>query len=88
MDRIKYVSVQIIDNWFTNLVDTINYDLGQIEDQVPALADLLTTIDTVPIQYFREELRKLVDNINTNIDDINARLDSIESKLSSIQGGI
>ena len=85
LPNLEPVDLHYLDLWFANIVDAINYDLGKIEDAVPALSMVLTTMDTAPIQYLRESLDKLVDNINKGFAEIENRLKAIESRLD--QGG-
>lgn len=85
LTKIDRVELQYLDQWFSNIVDAINYDLGKIEIAVPALNMVLTNVDTAPIQYLRDSLDKLVDNINNGFEMIDDRLRKIESQLQ--QGG-
>jgi hypothetical protein len=87
LPKIKPVDLQYLDNWFSNVVDALNYDLGKIEDAVPTLDMVLTNIDTAPIQYLRDSLNKLVEDINVGFEQIDNRLRDIESSNVSKQGG-
>lgn len=86
LPKIESVELHYLDLWFANIVDIINYDLGKIEDEVPALSMVLTNVDTAPIQYLRDSLDKLVDNINQGFEQIDDRLRKIELQLQ--QGGV
>lgn len=81
----KKVELQYLDQWFSNLVDTINYDLGQIEGAVPALSMQLTTVDTAPIRYLVESLNKLVDDLNDNMERISDSILSLEARIDALQ---
>ncbi len=86
LPKIDSIELQYLDLWFANIVDAINYDLGQIENAIPALNMILTNIDTAPIQYLKDSFTKLVDNINKGFEQIDDRLSKIESQMQ--QGGI
>lgn len=81
LPKIERAELQYLDQWYASIVDAINYDLGKIEVAVPALSMVLTTIDTAPIQYLRDSLDKLVDNINKGFEQIDDRLGKIESQI-------
>ena len=85
--KIEPVETQYLDTWFASIVDTLNYDLEKIEDAVPALDMVLTTMDTAPIQDLKDSLTKLVDNINKGFDQIEDRLGKIESQIQTQKGG-
>lgn len=87
LPKIDRVELQYLDQWFANIVDTINYDLGKIEGAVPALNKVLTNVDTAPIQYLRDSLDKLVDNINKGFEQIDDRLGKIESDIKTLKQG-
>lgn len=78
LPKLELIELQYIDLWFSNLVDNINYDLGKIEDAVPALDTILTTIDTSPVQYLRNSLDNLVNSINEAFEQIDTRLRALE----------
>lgn len=80
LPEIKQVEMQYLNTWFSNLVDNINYDLGQIETAVPALSMVLTNIDTTPIQYLKESLDNLVDNLNAAFTEIDEKLRALEAQ--------
>jgi len=77
MDKID---LQYLDSWFANLVDTLNYDIQKIEEEVPTLAMVLTNIDTAPIQYLKESLDKLIKSMNEAFKQIDERLSALEDK--------
>lgn len=85
LPSIDRVEMQYLDLWFANIVDTINYDLGQIEVAVPALAQQLTTVDTAPIQYLRDSLDKLVDGVNKGFVEINEKFRSLDSRIEALE---
>jgi hypothetical protein len=80
LPKIEPLELQYLDLWFANIVDTLNYDLAQIEDAVPALSMLLTNVDTAPVQYLKDSFAKLVENINQGFIQIDDRLRKIESQ--------
>jgi hypothetical protein len=81
LPNVERINIEILDQWFSVLIDTLNYDLGQIQTEVPTLVDLLTYIDTAPIAYLKDSLNDLVNNINKAFSDIDERLRMIESKI-------
>lgn len=81
LTKIDKIELQYLDQWFSNIVDAINYDLGKIEAAVPALSMVLTNVDSAPIEYLRNSLDKLVDNINNGFEMIDDRLRKIESDI-------
>ncbi len=82
---IERIELQYLDTWFSNIVDTINFDLCKIEDAVPALAQLLTTLDAAPVQYLNESFDALVKNLNNGFDQINDKVRSLESRLEALE---
>jgi hypothetical protein len=84
LPEIDELDLQYLDSWFANLVDTLNYDLQQLEDvivpTIPALNNVLTNIDTAPIQYLKESLQDMVVNINEAFTQIEDRLAALEAK--------
>lgn len=84
LPKIENIEMQYLDLWFANIVDTINYDLGQIETAVPALAQLLTNIDTAPIKYLKDSLDNLVKSINQGFEQINDKFRSLDSRIESL----
>lgn len=85
LPKVGFIKLDTLDLWFSNVVDAVNYDLGKIENAVPALNMVLTNIDTAPIQYLKDSLDELVKNINTGFDQIDDRLKTMEAKIA--QGG-
>lgn len=83
----KDVELQYLDVWMANLVDNINYDLGQIQIEVPTLDMKLNTIDTAPVEYLAESLNNLVDDLNENMEMIADAVRSIESRLTALEAG-
>jgi flagellar capping protein FliD len=82
------VELHDLNNWFSNLVDNINYDLEKIEVAVPALNMVLTTIDTAPIQYLKDSLDKMIDGVNKSLSDMESRLKALEAKGVNNNGNI
>lgn len=82
---IKPVDLQYLDQWLTNLVDTLNVNLQKIMDEVPTLDRELTTIDAVPIQYLRDSLDDLVNNMNEAFEVIDDRFRELESRLTALE---
>lgn len=74
------VELQYLNNWFSNLVDTLNYNLGKIEDEVVTLDKVLVTIDTAPIDYLRDSLNDIVLSINKGFEQIEERLSKLEAR--------
>lgn len=85
LPKVEQVELQYMDTWFSNLVDNLNYDIGQIQ---ASLADIdppenfLNTIDTSPIQYLRSSLQRMVNTLNEAFREIEERLGELESKRS------
>jgi hypothetical protein len=86
LPELKQVEIQTLDQWFSTLVDTVNYDLQQIESAVVALADMLTTVDTAPIQYLKDSLNELVKNLNANFSKISDEISSMDERISALGG--
>ncbi len=83
--KIEHVQLQAIELWFANFVDTINYDLKQIETAVPSLNNLLTTIDTPPYKYLTDALNKLIDEVNEALEKNDDRIKSLESDVNDLK---
>ena len=83
---IKQVELQSLDQWFSTLVDTVNYDLQTIEGAVVALEDKLTTVDTAPIQYLKDSLNELVKDLNSSFSAINDAISSLDERISALGG--
>lgn len=80
---IEEVELQYMDQWFSNLVDTLNYDLQQIMSAAGSLTpDNLTTVDTSPIAYLTASMNKLVGTVNANFDMINKQLQEMDSRIN------
>ncbi len=86
LPEIKEIDLQYLDRWMASLVDTINYDLSKIENAVPALSQVLTNTDTAPIQYLRDSLNELVNNINSAFEQIDDRFRSMEARIKALGG--
>ena len=84
LPKLDDVQLHYLDLWFANLVDTINYDLGKIEDEVPTLDMVLTNVDTAPIQYLKDSLDELIKNLNDGFEEIDRRLSALESKYGNL----
>ncbi len=83
---IEDVELQFMDQWFSNLVDAVNYDFQLVEGAVVALTDKLTTIDTAPIAYLNDSLKNLVKNINSAFGMIDKRLEEMDSRIKQLGG--
>ncbi len=86
LPKVEEIELQYINQWFSNLVDALNYDLAQIEVAVVALSQQLTTIDAAPTQYLADSLNKLVENINNGFEKIVAELRSLDNRLDALEG--
>jgi hypothetical protein len=88
LPKIDEVQLSYIDQWFSNLVDKLNYDISQIESSFTALhvSAQLTNIDTVPIQYLKDSLNKLVKDINKGFDSIKNGFDSLDDRIKKLGG--
>lgn len=86
LPKLKDVQLQYMDQWFSNLVDTMNTNLANIEAAVVALSMQLTNLDTSPFQYLRDSLHEMVDNINTGFDKIENEFKSLDARLKAIGG--
>lgn len=82
---IEKIELQDLDRWFSTLVDVLNYDFGQIEDAVIALDNQLTNVDTAPIQYLKNSLNRLVDNLNTSYAMIGNELRSMDERIKVLE---
>lgn len=83
--EIPNIELQYLDTWFSNIVDTINYDLAKIEDAVPALSAILTTLDAAPIQYLNESFNGLVKSLNNGFDQINDKFRELGSRIEFLE---
>lgn len=78
LPEIREVDLQYLNQWMSNLVDIINYDLNKIESAVPALSQVLTNTDPAPIQYLRDSLNELVNSLNSAFKQIDDRFRVLE----------
>lgn len=82
LPKLDQIEIQFLDQWFNNLVDNLNYDIGQIQTAIsmvdPMFDNVLTTIDTAPIAYLRDSLKELVESINEGFSQIEQRLKALE----------
>lgn len=86
LPKLKEVQLQYMDQWFSNLVDTMNTNLANIETAVVALSMQLTNLDTAPFQYLRDSLNDLVNNVNDGFDKIQDEFKSLDSRIKAIGG--
>jgi len=86
LPKVEYVDLHYMNVWFSTLVDNLNFDIGQIESAVSALAMQLNTLDTAPIQYLEDSIDKLVDNINKGFEQIEDRFRSFDERLRRLGG--
>lgn len=88
LPNIKQVELQTLDQWFSTLVDTVNYDLQTIQAALVTLGQQvsLTTVDTVPIQYLKDSLNELVSNLNDNFSTINDAISSLDERITALGG--
>jgi uncharacterized phage infection (PIP) family protein YhgE len=86
LPKLKEVQLQYMDQWFSNLVDTMNTNLANIETAVVALSMQLTNLDTAPFQYLRDSLNELVNNVNDGFDKIQAEFKTLDSRIKAIGG--
>ncbi len=86
LTKIKDVDIQAMDRWFANLVDAVNYDVQQIMAAVIALDNVLSTVDTSPIDTLIASFKELVTNINANFGIINDKLGEMDSRLKTLGG--
>jgi len=82
LTNVQEVELQFMDQWFSNLVDTVNYDLQTIMAAAGSLTPTLTTVDTSPIAYLTQSLNKLVETLNSNFDMIEERLRDMDSRIN------
>ena len=85
LPEIKEIELTLLDNWFSNLIDTLNFDLGQVTGQIPALDAIITNIDSAPIKYLKDSLDDLVSSLNESFKQIDERLSKIEGQQQSQQ---
>lgn len=86
LPKIDEIALQYFDQWLSNLVDTINFDLSQIEVAVVALNKILVNIDAAPFQSLQESLNELVKKINEGFAQINDQFTRFESRLKALEG--
>jgi len=86
LPKVENIELKYINQWFSNLVDTINFDLSQIETAVIALNKQLTTLDAAPTQYLSESLNKLVISINDGFEKIGMELQSLGDRITALEG--
>lgn len=88
--NLKKVEIQTLDQWFSTLVDTINYDLQIVQNSLVALGQQvsLTTVDTAPIQYLKDSLNELVENLNNNFSDKREAIVSLEDRVNALEGNL
>jgi hypothetical protein len=85
LPNIDQIELQYLDIWFSNIVDTMNYDLGLIQNAVPALTSPLITLDTAPIQYLRDSFDKLTNVLNQGFEQIYNEIESLKSRVSALE---
>lgn len=85
IEPLKEVEIHELNQWFSNIVDTINFDLGKIEGAVPSLVNILTNIDTAPIAYLKDSLDELVKSLNKGFEQINDKFQSLDSRLKILE---
>lgn len=78
LTKIEDINLQYLNIWFSNIVDAINFDLTKIQEEVPTLNMVLTTIDAAPIEYLKDSLVDLVKSVNEAFDQIDERLSRLE----------
>jgi len=85
---LKEVEIQTLDQWFSTLVDTINYDLQTVQTALVTLGQnvSLTTVDTAPIQYLKDSLNELVRNINSSFSEIGTAISSLDERITALGG--
>jgi hypothetical protein len=91
LPEIKKIQMQDLDRWFSTLSDGINYNLQEIEKALPASlgADKnLSTIDTPPIQYLKNALDGLVDNLNKNLGGLSSEFAKMDKRIKSLEDAI
>jgi hypothetical protein len=88
LPNIKQVELQTLDQWFSTLVDTVNYDLQTIQAALVTLGQQvsLTTVDTAPIQYLKDSLNELVSNLNDSFSTINDAISSLDERITALGG--
>lgn len=79
------MQLQNLDQWFSTLVDTLNFDLQTIEGAVVALSTKLTSIDTPPIQFLKDSLNELVSDLNKGFNEISEKLSSLDERVSALE---
>ncbi len=85
LPNLDEIELQYLDQWFSNLVDTVNFDLSQIEAQVVALNKMLTNIDAAPIKYLKDSLDSLVKNLNKGFKQIDDKFSAIDAKMNAME---
>lgn len=87
LPELKKIQMQDLDRWFTTLSDGINYNLQEIQAAVPALTTnkALSTIDTAPVQYLKNALDGLVDNLNKNLGGLSAEFAKMDKRIKSLE---
>lgn len=86
LPKIENVELHTMDQWFANLVDTINYDLQLLQKATALpLTEHLTNVDTSPIEYLNSSLQNMVKNINSAFDMINEKLGDMDSRIKQLK---
>ena len=83
---INQIEIQYLDRWFANIVDNSNFNIDQIVIAVPALENVLQTLDTAPIEYLKDSLNTLVTEITGALDKINDKITDLDVRLKA--GGL
>ena len=86
LPNISEIELQYLDQWFSNIVDTINFDLQKIEGAVVALNMQLTNLDAAPIQSLKDALNGLVEDLNEGFAQVGEQFDLLDKRLTAIGG--
>ena len=86
LPKLEDIELQYFDQWLSNLVDSVNYDLQQIEIAVIALDKILVNIDAAPFQSLQESLNQMIKGINESFEQITEQFARYERRLKALGG--
>ena len=85
LPNMKPIELQYLNQWFSTLVSSINFDLEKIEGAVIARDKELTNIDTAPLEYLKDSLNELVDNMNNGFEQIDDQFRSLDGRMKAVE---
>lgn len=85
LPNINEVQLQTLDQWLSNIVDTFNYDMDKLAIAVPALAMLLTNFDPAPVQYLKDAINQIVNDVNEGFSAISDEIRSLDERITALE---